>query len=250
MRALILTASLALCALSSPALAGQAVTLKTDAWDDDGRVTLGEIFDGAGAAGGVVVAQRTGTLVVLDAGAVQGAARRAGLDWANAEGLRRIVVKGGDAGPAGSAQAAAKGNVEILTYARSLSTGDILQPEDLIWAKAASAPGDSPRDADAVIGQAARRPLRQGAAVSLRDVAQPQVIKAGDTVTVTYMGGGITLAMEGKAMGSAAAGETLMVLNTSSKKTLQAVAAGPGQAVIGPQADQMRSPGRAQIALR
>ncbi len=256
MRALILGLSLALTAL--PALAGQTVTLKTDAWSADAVVTLGDIFEGAGAASKVAVAQRTGSLVVLDAGAVQGLARRAGLDWANSDGLRRIVVKGGDTGLAASGQASSsqaqtgsgQGNVEILTYARSLSTGDILQPEDLVWGKVAAAPSDSPRDADAVIGQAARRPLRQGAAVSQRDVSAPQVIRTGDTVTVTYLGGGISLAMEGKALGAAAIGDTLMVLNPSSKKTLQATASGPGQAVIGPQADLMRTPGRSQIALR
>lgn len=257
MRALILGLGLALCAL--PALAGQTVTLKAVPWNATGVVTLGDIFDGAGPASGVAVGQRTGSLVILDAAAVQGAARRAGLDWANTDGLRRIVIKGGDLGPTGqgaTAQASggqpvqARGNVDILTYAHSLSTGEILQPEDLVWAKAAAAPADSPRDADQIIGKAARRPLREGAPASQRDVSAPQVIKAGDTVTVTYSGGGISLSMEGKALSSAAIGDTLMVLNTNSKKTLQATASGPGQALIGPQADQMRGASRSQIALR
>jgi flagella basal body P-ring formation protein FlgA len=256
MRALILGLTLAFSAL--PALAGQTVTLKAAPWSADGVVTLGDIFDGAGPAARVAVGQRTGSLVILDAAAVQGAARRAGLDWANTDGLRRIVIKGGDLAPTGQATSAAaqagaespRGNVEILTYAHSLSTGEILQPEDLVWAKAAAAPADSPRDADQIIGKAARRPLREGAPVSQRDVSAPQVIKTGDTVTVTYSGGGISLAMEGKALSAAAIGDTLMVLNTSSKKTLQATASGPGQALIGPEADQMRGASRSQIALR
>lgn len=244
MRALIL--GLALTLAGAPALAGQSVNLRPDTTDADGVVTLGDLFEGAGAAASVAVAQRTGAIVVLDANAVQGAARRAGLDWTNATGLRRIVVKaGGD-----SAAGPARGNVEVLTYARSLSAGETVQPEDLIWAKAAAAPADAPRDADAVIGQAARRPLREGAAVSLRDVAQPQVIKAGDLVTVTFEADGISLSIQGKALAGGAVGEPLLVLNPSSKKTLQAVVTGPGLAAIGPGADQIRAAGRSQIALR
>lgn len=243
MRALIL--GLALTLAAAPALAGQTVSLRADTTDADGVVTLGDVFEGAGAAAEVAIAQRTGPIVVLDAGAVQAAARRAGLDWANATGLRRIVVKAGDGGGA----SVARGNIEVLTYARNLSTGEMVQPEDLVWAKVAAAPADAPRDADAVIGQAARRPLRQGAAVSTRDVSAPQVIKTGDVVTVTFEADGISLAIQGKALANGALGDTLLVMNPTSKKTLQAVVTGPGQAAIGPGADQTRA-SRSQIALR
>ena len=246
MRTLILAAVLALAA--APALAGQAVTLKAETLDADGVVTLGDLFDGAGAAGKVAVATRPGGSVVLDAGAVQLAARRAGLDWANAEGIRRIVVRAGAEG--GVPAPASRGNVEILTYARSLSAGEMVQPQDVVWAKAAAAPADAPRDAEAVIGMAAKRPLRAGAAVSVRDVAAPQVIKAGDAVTVLYQAGGVSLSLDGKAMGAAGIGDTVSVQNTTSKKIIQATASGPGQAVVGPAADQFKSLGRAQYAQR
>ncbi|GLK47079.1 distal basal body ring component protein [Brevundimonas intermedia] len=79
-------------ALSGGAWAG-AVSLKSNPVDDDGRVTLGDIFDNAGAAGDVVVAQRVGPSVVLEAGQVQAQARQAGLNWDNPNGLRRIAVR-------------------------------------------------------------------------------------------------------------------------------------------------------------
>lgn len=246
MRTLILAAVLALAA--APALAGQAVTLKSDTLDADGLITLADLFDGAGAAGKVAVATRSGSSAVLDAGAVQLAARRAGLDWANAEGIRRIVVRAGSDG--GASAPVTRGNVEILTYARSLSAGEMVQPQDVVWAKAAAAPSDAPRDADAVIGMAAKRPLRAGAAVSNRDVSAPQVIKTGDAVTVIYEAGGVSLALEGKAMGAGGIGDTIAVQNTASKKIIQATASGPGQAVVGPAAGQLKSLGRAQHAQR
>ena len=96
------------------------------------------------------------------------------------------------------------GNVEVLTYTRSLGTGEILQPTDLAWIKTAAAPPDAPNDADLVIGQAAKRPLRAGAVVLARDFGSAQVIKTGDIVNVTFEAEGISLSLQGKAMGSAA----------------------------------------------
>lgn len=241
--ALLLAFAAALAA--TPALAGP-VSLKADVADSDGRVTLGDLFDGAGGAAGMLVATRAGPTVVLDAGAVQMMARRAGLDWSNPNGLRRIVVRGGAAASA----PAGRGNVEVLTWARSLNAGEIVQPEDMVWGKAAGAPSDAPRDADAIIGMAARRPLREGASVSLRDVSAQQVIKAGEMVQITWSSGGITLSLQGKAMSAAAAGQTFNVQNPVSKKLIEAVATAPGQAVTGPEALRLKAAGPAQYAAR
>ncbi len=250
MKSLLIAAAAAVL-IASPALAGQTVTLKSAPMDADGLITLSDLFDGAGAAGNVAVAAKPGTSAVLDAAVVQGVARRAGLDWANAQGFRKIVVRSGALAAAGSpAAASVRGNVEVLTYARSLSAGEIVQPEDLVWGQAAAAPADAPNDAEAIIGLAARRPLRAGAAVSGRDVSAPQVIKAGDLITVAYEDGGISLVLQAKAMSSATVGESFTVQNVSSKKNIQAVASGPGQAVVGPAADQLKAQSRTQYALR
>jgi len=230
--------ALAALLIATPALAGQAVSLRSDTTDADGRITLGELFDGAGAASEVVVATRVGPSAVLDAGAVQIAARRAGLDWANSNGVRRIIVRqGSDSGLAG----ASRGNVEVLAYARSLATGEMVQPEDLVWIKVAASPSDAPRDADDLIGMTVKRPLRQGAAASLRDVSTPQVIKAGDIVAVTYEDDGVALTLQGKAMAAGAVGESLMVQNTASKKIIETVVTGPGSTAVGPQAMRLKA---------
>lgn len=97
MRSLILAAVAALF-VASPAFAGP-VTLKSNPVDHDGQVTLGDIFDGAGAAANVVVGQRGGPSLVFEAGQLQGMARQAGLSWANPTGLRRVVVRAASAAP-------------------------------------------------------------------------------------------------------------------------------------------------------
>ena len=236
-------------AFAGPALAGQPVTLKADTVDTDGMVTLGDLFDNAGVAGRVAVAAKPGTGIVLDAAAVQGVARRAGLDWANAEGIRKIVVRGATSGAAAAA-GAARTNVDVLTYAHNLAAGEIVQPADLIWGKAAAAPADAPSDAEAVIGMAAKRALRAGATVAARDVGAAQVVKPGEIITVLYEAEGVSLSLQGKAMAAGGVGETIAVLNTNSKKTIQAVVTGPGQAVVGPAADGLRSVHSTRYAVR
>jgi len=247
-RALILAAALA--AFAAPALAGP-VNLLSDPVDDDGRVTLGELFDDAGAAANVVVGQRAGATAVFEASQIQAAARRAGLDWANPQGLRRIVVREGGAAPAdasarpASATVASRpgATVEVLTYARSLAAGDIVQPEDVIWStvQAHQAPAGGPQDADQVVGLSAKRALRAGAPVTSRDLASPQVIARNDMVEVAYVAGGVELTVTGKATRNASAGEAVPVLNVQSGRTIDAVAVAPGRAVAGPAAQTARA---------
>jgi flagella basal body P-ring formation protein FlgA len=100
-RALILGA-VAAFALAGPAFAGP-VTLKANPVDDDGQVTLGEIFDNAGGSANVVVGRRAGPSIVFEASQLQGMARQAGLDWANPTGLRRVVVRNAAAAPGAAA---------------------------------------------------------------------------------------------------------------------------------------------------
>jgi len=197
-----LALSAALVALAGPALAAP-VTLKTNPVDDDGRVTLGDIFDGAGGAADVMVARRVGPSVVMEAGQLQALARQAGLDWTNPNGLRRVAVRQGVADAPGAAPT--------------------------VQAAAAPAP----------IRPAARRPA-----------ARETVIKRNDMVRVTYEVGGVKLAVLGRAMRDAAVGEPVAVTNTTSNRIIDAVAAGPGQAIAGPAGDAIRADALSQFAAR
>ena len=230
--------------IAGPALAAP-VALKPEPVDSDGVVTLGDLFDGTGEASATVVAPgpQAGSAVVLDAARVQAAARSAGLQWANPTGMRRIAVRAG-AAPAAVGAIRSAGMVEALVYARSLNTGDVVRPEDLTWAAVAShlVPSDAPRDAESAMGQAARKPLRAGAAVGARDLAAARVIAKDETVSVAYRAGGLNLVLQGKALSAASVGDTVRVLNPASKKIVEAIAVAPGRAVVGPDAAAARAP--------
>lgn len=248
-------AGLAALALAGAALA-DPVELLADPSDDDGKITLGDLFEGAGSAAGVFVADRPGPTAVLDAGQVQSLARRAGLEWSNARGLRRIVVRQGSAAPSATSAASpavartGAATVEVLTYARSLAAGDIIQPEDVVWApmQAHLAPSGAPKDAEAVIGLTARRALRAGSAVASRDLAAQQVIARNDMVEVTYEVGGVSLTLTGRATRAASAGDVVSITNLQSGRTIEAIAVAPGRAVAGPAAQAAR--GNPQFASR
>lgn len=194
MRALILGA-VAAFVLAGPAFAGP-VTLKANPVDDDGQVTLGDIFEGAGSAANVVVGRRAGPSIVFEASQLQGMARQAGLDWANPTGLRRVVVR-----------------------------------------NAAAAPGATAPDAVEAAGPAA--PARLTAARA--PLPTERVIARNDMVEVLYEAGGVRLTITGRAEGNAAEGQRVAVRNLQSNRVIDAVATGPGQAVAGPAAQDIRT---------
>lgn len=123
MRSLIFGAITALM-VAGAAVAGP-VTLKANPVDSDGRVTLGDLFDGAGSASDVLVGTRVGPSIVFEAGQLQSLARQSGLAWANPTGLRRVVVRNAAAAPT-SAPPALRSPATAASAAPAATAG--LQP--------------------------------------------------------------------------------------------------------------------------
>jgi flagellar basal body P-ring formation protein FlgA len=255
MRSTSLGLVLALVLAAAPAFAAERVVLKDGLSVSGADVRLGDLFDGAGAASGVLVARASGPLLVLDAGRVRAIAAAHGLEWLNPNGYRELVVKTTasapaaapavpPAAPAALLQAAetvrtpapsAERMVDALTWSHNLSAGDLVRPEDVVWTKVSArlVPYDAEHDPDAVVGQAARRALREGTPAAVHDLALPKVIRRDQDVEVVFLEDGVRLVLTGRALADAAVGDPVPVLNIQSKKTIDAVASGPGQAVTG-----------------
>lgn len=204
MRLLTLAAALL---IATPAFAGP-VTLKANPVDTDGRVTLGDIFDGAGAVADVEVGRRHGPSVVFEAGQLQALVRQSGLEWANPTGLRRVVVRHVASAP---------------TYIPA--------------APAASAPDNA---APVVAVTPPARPPASPPARPAPVQATERVIARNDMVEVIYETGGVRLTISGRAETNAAVGQRVGVRNMQSNRVIEAVATGPGQAIAGPAAQAAR----------
>lgn len=178
-------AASALALTAFAAFAGEKVTLRDTLSSQGSLVTLGDLFENAGAAREVTVATRNqpGTTLFLDANAVQRLAAQYGLDWNNASGMRRLIVR------------------------------------------AQGVPDQAPTRPDtSLTNQPQRRDL----------AASTFIVQKGDLVQVVYRDQGLMVSIQGRAMNAAAVGQTFSVLNPASKKTIDAVATGPGQAMTGP----------------
>ncbi len=250
MRSLVIAVALVLV-IPVLAFAGTPVELKGQPVSHGASVTLGDVFDGLdGSAAGVVIARaaQPGLDAVLDAEVVQTIVRRAGYDWPNASGYHRIVVNS-EAGEAPAPQAGrsrAKASrhgraSQALTYARNIMAGDILSADDLVWSDEAVAPSDGVADPEAAIGKAARHALRAGAPAAFHDIISPKVIKRDDVVAVVFEADGVSLTLQGKAMADCSVGDGLEVVNPQSKKVIETVCSGPGQALVGPRAEELKA---------
>lgn len=85
---------------------------------------------------------------------------------------------------------------------------------------------------DTLLGQVARRNLQPNAPLFVFDLAKPILVKKGELVTITFELPGIQLSAQAQAMSNAAKGDTITVMNTTSKRMIEARITGSGTAVI------------------
>ncbi|WP_222875244.1 flagellar basal body P-ring formation chaperone FlgA [Terrihabitans soli] len=122
----------------------------------------------------------------------------------------------------------------MITAARALERGTVLTSNDLrIERKPKAAVRDGQiDDAMLVVGMEVRRALREGQAIRTGDLSEPVLVKSGATVSVVLKTGGLTLTAIGQAMSDGKNGAAIQVMNTQSKRVLQAVVTGPDQVLV------------------
>jgi flagella basal body P-ring formation protein FlgA len=233
MRRLLLAFAAALMAL--PAWAGE-LRLRPDPVAAGPMVTIGDVFDGAGAASATPIARAPGGGAPLryDARALQQRLRLADLDWANREGVTQVVigVRQTPSAPAGGASGTFGLGLDYPVLARPLAAGETITLSDLTFE---AIPYDrAPRDAVAepgdLLGRVARRPLPAGQALRMSDIRQPLAFKRGEMVLLTYQAGGVRIVARGRALADAGLGEPARLVNLQSNRPVEAIATGVGEA--------------------
>jgi len=78
-----------------------------------------------------------------------------------------------------------------------------------------------------LIGMAARRSLRPNSPIRLSDVEKPRIVKKNTLVSVVYKVGTLNITFRGRALEDGALGETISVLNSRSRRTIQTIITAP-----------------------
>jgi len=120
--------------------------------------------------------------------------------------------------------------IDVPALNRDIAIGETIAESDLTTIELAAerASGTLLTSAASLAGQAARRQLRAGTPLFTYDVKKPVLVKKGDLVTVVYSLPGIELTSQGQALADAAKGETVAILNTRSRRTIEARVTGAG----------------------
>ena len=113
---------------------------------------------------------------------------------------------------------------------RRLMPGEIVSEADLavVEMPLARLPNFAVTDPRALVGREVRRMLMDGRPVMAQSVMAPRAVTRGQRVTITFEEGGLALSAPGRALGDAARGEAVKVVNLATNASVSGLAAAPG----------------------
>lgn len=123
--------------------------------------------------------------------------------------------------------------VDAISIEHPIERGATLRASELVVLRRPKTEPNLITDRNAVIGMAARHPIRPGQPLTAADLMKPEVVQRNSTVTIIYRVPGVILTLRGQAQEPGALGDTIGVLNVESKRVLQAVVTGPDQVTVG-----------------
>lgn len=231
--------ALAFALIAAPALAQRAPRQVSGEW-----ITLGDVAPVTGTAAGILIgaAPPAGQTLSLDPAFLIATAKSAGVILAIPLDQPILVTRSAGnapaanpartANPARQIGAASQGDGQVLVLARDLLRGDVITASDVEWQTPAAGRTARGLDYDAAVGMEAKRALKAGQLIQASDVKAATVIRKGDPVAIVYTAPGVRLSVDGVAQGEAALGQPVRVLNTYSKRSIDAVATGHGEASV------------------
>lgn len=211
-------AALVLLLLSS---AANAASLKATTLAVDEKVLLSDLFDGIAGDAVLSAAPMPGRTLTFTAPQLVRIAQLYGIDWRPAGGERVVVTRREE-----------EVSVPVLTH--RVAVGDVIQASDLTMKKvpARIAAHNTITDTDLIVGRGARRALQPETPLQRADLIAPQVVRRGQTVSITLDDGVMLLVTQGEAQMDGAVGERVRVINPSSKKSIDAIVTGAGQVAV------------------
>src|SRR5258708_8112471 len=124
--------------------------------------------------------------------------------------------------------------IPAVTVQRPVEHGEVLKATDLTVVRRPKTEAGALTDMSAVVGLAARHPLRPDQPLRAADLMKPEIVARNDTVTIVYQAPGIVLTLRGQAQAAGALGDTIGVLNIDSQRVVQGVISPPDRVTAGP----------------
>ncbi len=126
----------------------------------------------------------------------------------------------------------AMATVDALTVDHPIERGQVVKASDVTVLIRPKTDTAVVTDMKAVVGFAARHQLQPNQPLNTADLMKPEIVQRNDTVTIVYQAPGVTLTLRGQAQDAGALGDTINVLNSESKRVVQAVVSGPDRVSV------------------
>jgi len=120
---------------------------------------------------------------------------------------------------------------DTVVAIRTIAANHIIGPDDLALRDGTVLGGES--DPGLFIGMEARVALYAGRPIKVGDVRAPAIVERNALLRLVFQNGGIVIQTEGRSLGRGAPGETIRVMNLSSRTTVMAVIGNDGVAYVG-----------------
>lgn len=120
--------------------------------------------------------------------------------------------------------------VEAPHLVSNLNAGAVLSPADIEMrlVPAQRFGSAAPLALSDIVGMQMRRAIRAGVMIGASDLTAPTLVARNDIVTLVYRAGPMVLTARGSALGEGALGQSVQVLNLSSRKVIDGVITGQG----------------------
>ncbi len=123
---------------------------------------------------------------------------------------------------------------EVVVAGKDISRGAVIGAQDVEVVTRSTGPFISGivSDLSQVIGLQADRNIRSGVALRPSQLSWPKMVRAGDIVSVIAESGPMKITVTGEAKQDGNRGEWIKVINTESKRTINARVTGPGEVMV------------------